>query len=176
MDHKHHHHNTTAPPPPQPPRLPQPQSTTTINNRNPQLPTLSTITAPTMLFPECEQPAVTTPVNVFKTPTSRRHTLSTPSPSSPLSSRRTAGFALSFGSNPGCMLPSPPRSPPSLLAPKRLFKPIPSGRTNGEEGRKTRRCQFLKKVQTGREDKAWKARGGEDEVCRVALLQARSGC
>ncbi|KAF8252891.1 hypothetical protein K440DRAFT_534621 [Wilcoxina mikolae CBS 423.85] len=67
------------------------------------------------------------------------------------------------------MLPSPPRSPPEFLAPKRLFKPIPVGRS-GEDVRTARRSLFLKKVQNGREDKAWKARGGEDEIMRMIFV------
>jgi hypothetical protein len=49
------------------------------------------------------------------------------------------------------------------MVPKRQFKPTPLMRTS-EENRNARRSLFLKKVQSGREDKKWKVRGGEDEV------------
>ncbi|KAF8541386.1 hypothetical protein BDD12DRAFT_829765 [Trichophaea hybrida] len=121
-----------------------------------------------MLVSNCEQQ--TAPVNGVKTPTSRRRVIFTPSPSSPLSPCRNSIFTSPISNiRPGSMLPSPPRSPPEFLAPKRLFKPIPIGRS-GEDVRTARRNLFLKKVQNGREDKAWKARGGEDEIMRMIFV------
>ncbi|KAI5820483.1 hypothetical protein BZA77DRAFT_239516 [Pyronema omphalodes] len=66
-------------------------------------------------------------------------------------------------------LPSPPRSPPQFLVPKRQFKPIPT-KTSSEEQRNARRNLFLKKVQRGREEQAWKQRGGEDEIMRMIFV------
>ncbi|PWW75302.1 hypothetical protein C7212DRAFT_198522 [Tuber magnatum] len=67
------------------------------------------------------------------------------------------------------MLPSPPSSPPEFLAPKRLFKPIPTSHS-GEEGREARRNLFLKKVRDARDEKLMKARGGEDEMMRLIFV------
>jgi hypothetical protein len=51
------------------------------------------------------------------------------------------------------------------MAPKRPFKQTPLMRSSsGEEARDARRNLFLKKVQSGREEAQWKARGGEEEV------------
>jgi hypothetical protein len=49
------------------------------------------------------------------------------------------------------------------MAPKRPFKQTPLLRSS-EEARDARRNLFLKKVQSGREEAQWKARGGEEEV------------
>ncbi|PUU75690.1 hypothetical protein B9Z19DRAFT_1102803 [Tuber borchii] len=67
------------------------------------------------------------------------------------------------------MLPSPPSSPPEFLAPKRLFKPVPSSHSR-EEGREARRNLFLKKVRDARDEKLLKARGGEDEMMRLIFV------
>lgn len=68
------------------------------------------------------------------------------------------------------MLPSPPRSPPGFLAPKRLFKPNPIMVRSREESENARRSLFLKKVQNGREDQRMIARGGEDEIMRMIFV------
>ncbi|KAI5798486.1 hypothetical protein FPQ18DRAFT_254982 [Pyronema domesticum] len=66
-------------------------------------------------------------------------------------------------------LPSPPRSPPQFLVPKRQFRPIPT-KTSREEQRNARRNLFLKKVQHGREEHAWRQRGGEEEIMRMIFV------
>jgi hypothetical protein len=133
------------------------------------------------------------PLNVFKTPpATNRRTLFMPSPSSPLSpchrrpqiddamnsspsKYKSNNFCITGGAgNDGrCdmgMLPSPPRSPPGFLAPKRLFKPNPIMVRSREESENARRSLFLKKVQNGREDQRMIARGGEDEVNHIYLF------
>jgi hypothetical protein len=45
--------------------------------------------------------------------------------------------------------------------------PLIHGRESGDDARETRRKLFLKKVQDGREEKRWEARGGDDEVCLI---------
>ncbi|KAI5854425.1 hypothetical protein BZA05DRAFT_317171, partial [Tricharina praecox] len=62
--------------------------------------------------------------------------------------------------------PSPPRTP-RLLQPKRAFKPIPRSATSTAESRRT---LFLKKVQSAREEAAWQARGGQDEIMRMIFV------
>lgn len=91
----------------------------------------------------------------------------TPSRSSPLSSHPQTTPQNRFGLR---MLPSPPSSPPEFLAPKRLFKPVPSSHSR-EEGREARRNLFLKKVRDARDEKLLKARGGEDEVLTSISFQ-----
>ncbi|KAG0131564.1 hypothetical protein HOY82DRAFT_485033 [Tuber indicum] len=70
------------------------------------------------------------------------------------------------------MLPSPPSSPPEFLAPKRLFKPIPTSHSR-EEGREARRNLFLKKVRDARDEKLMKMRGGEDEMMRLIFVSEK---
>lgn len=41
---------------------------------------------------------------------------------------------------------------------------------SSEETRNARRSLFLKKVQSGREDERWQARGGEDEIMRMIFV------
>jgi hypothetical protein len=122
-----------------------------------------------MARPNCE--TTQSAAGLLKTP---RRTLFMPSPSSPLSPRRPnpSSSPISATVRCGTMLPSPPRSPPDFLVPKRLFKPIPLGHT-GEEGRNARRRLFLKKVRDSRETKMMNARGGPDEVgaCLDSLKQ-----
>ena len=101
--------------------------------------------------------APTTTTNVFRTP---KRTLFTPSTSSPLSPRRAPPHAARAAG----MLPSPPRSPPSFLTPRRAIRPVPSPRS-GDDARNARRLLFLKKLADSRDDKTWSARGGDDEVC-----------
>jgi len=105
----------------------------------------------------CEPPQMTSPTTPRRLPLSHSYT---PSRSSPLSSHPQTTPQNRFGLK---MLPSPPSSPPEFLAPKRLFKPVPSSHSR-EEGREARRNLFLKKVRDARDEKLLKARGGEDEV------------
>jgi len=105
--------------------------------------------------------------NAGRHTTHRRPSNNTFSPvlSSPLSPRTSIATAATTGSSSGAMLPSPPRSP-ILQKPvrRRAYKPIPSPTAE------SRRSLFLKKVQNAREEKAWQARGGQDEIMRMIFV------
>jgi len=111
----------------------------------------------------CEPPQMTSPTTPRRLPLNHCYT---PSRSSPLSSHPQTTPQNRFGLK---MLPSPPSSPPEFLAPKRLFKPVPSSHSR-EEGREARRNLFLKKVRDARDEKLLKARGGEDEMMRLIFV------